>query len=305
MKITLLGKTGSVTNWLEGCAAGLRDAGHEVQICSTNRGILPGPLRAARIAAAIQRFRPELILSPNGYLMPLPVLDHVRALPKRPKLVAWVGDVFVESDRAAAARYDAIAYTDSFLVAEHARQKFPGPAFFLPHAANPRLAAAAAETRTLRMVFAGNPTPNRIELFGKLAAPIAIYGPGWQKFPNVAHDIHARRVGITELQAIYARHLAVLNIRHGANTVNGLNQRGFDPYLAGAPVVSDPQPDLKNCFDIGTEVLVYHSADELNEIYARLQREPALAATIAAAGRRRVLRDHQYANRLTKLLEAL
>ncbi len=304
MKITLLGKTGSVTNWLEGCAAGLADAGHEVQICSTNTGFLPATLRAARIATAIKRFQPALILAPNGYLMPLPILDHVRALPNRPKLVAWVGDVFVETDRAAAARYDAIAYTDSFLVAEHARQKFPGPAFWLPHAADPRL-NGAAETRKPHMVFVGNPTPNRIELFGQLNAPITIYGPNWQKFPNVAHDIHARRVGITELQTIYQNHLAVLNIRHGANTVNGLNQRGFDPYMAGAPVVSDPQPDLKNCFDIGTEVLVYQSAGELNEIYARLQREPSLAGRIAAAGRSRVLRDHQYANRLKNLLASL
>jgi spore maturation protein CgeB len=81
-----------------------------------------------------------------------------------------------------------------------------------------------------------------------------------------------------------------------------LNQRHFDPYLAATPVVSDDLPDLTRCFDPGTEVLVYRDAEELNELYARLRRDPGFAAAIGERGRRRVLAEHTYAHRLATLL---
>jgi hypothetical protein len=44
-------------------------------------------------------------------------------------------------------------------------------------------------------------------------------------------------------------------------------------------VVSDDQPDLKNYFEEGREVLVYRDTDELEDIYRRLRKSQSSAWT--------------------------
>ncbi|MGE0417939.1 MAG: glycosyltransferase, partial [Acetobacteraceae bacterium] len=80
--------------------------------------------------------------------------------------------------------------------------------------------------------------------------------------------------------------------------INGLNQRHFAPYILGTPVITDAQPDIPHCFEPGTEMLVYEDAANLNDLYAALRRDPARAAIVGEAGRRRVLAHHTYAHRL-------
>ena len=80
-----------------------------------------------------------------------------------------------------------------------------------------------------------------------------------------------------------------------------MNQRHFDPYVVATPVVSDGQADIEYCFDPNTEMLVYRDVEELNDIYARLQREPQRATAIGIKGRQRVLQEHSYAHRLLAL----
>jgi spore maturation protein CgeB len=151
------------------------------------------------------------------------------------------------------------------------------------------------------MVFVANPTRNRRALVEQITTPMTLYGPGWMNVATARHEIHARRVGVPELKEIYRSYLAVLNIRHEDNTLAGLNQRHFDPYMAATPVVADNQLDLARCFEPGREILMYRDADELNDIYVRLRREPGDAAAIGQRGRMRVLADHTYARRLEVL----
>jgi spore maturation protein CgeB len=103
------------------------------------------------------------------------------------------------------------------------------------------------------------------------------------------------------LRGVYGRHLAALNIRNERNVLSGLNQRNFDPLLAGAALITDDQPDLARCFDPGTEVLVWRDLDDLNAQYARILAAPAEAAALAARGRQRVLAEHTYGARLKTL----
>jgi spore maturation protein CgeB len=154
-------------------------------------------------------------------------------------------------------------------------------------------------SRIPNLAFVAAPTANRRELLARISDPISIFGPGWQNATELAHHRRdARRIGERELAAIYATHMAVLNIRHGLFVINGLNQRHFAPYVHGTPVVSDAQPDVPLCFELGKEMLVYREADELCELYALLRREPDRAKAIGLAGQRRVLAQHTYGHRL-------
>lgn len=316
MKIFILGKRGSVVHWAEDAMAAFQAAGHVVRFGITrdprlNRALervlvtgWAGVNRAAWLVRAIRRFAPDLILAVGPYHMPLPVLAPIAAMAGRAPLLGWVGDTFSADEAPQAGLLDAVAYTDSGLLAAHRALGWATPAVYLPHAANPRLALGVADaaSRHDQMVFVANPTPHRRQVVRAISRPLRLFGIGWTALPPASHAIQPRHIGIGELAAIYRTGLAALNIRNENNVLVGLNQRHFDPYLAATPVVSDDQADLARCFEPETEALIYRDAAELNDIYARLQREPALAARIGAAGRRRVLAEHTYDHRLTALL---
>jgi len=309
MRLFLLGRRASVTHWLEEAAQAFRTDGHEVKVGIVRDPRLhPGLQRAlaepiaARIAARVARFAPDLVLAIGGFHTPPAVLERIAALPTRPPMIGWVGDIFGEAAAALAQRYDLVAYTDSGLAQRHRTLGFAGEAAFAPHAVDPHVEAPAAE-RAPRMVFVAVPTPGRQAVVGAVSAPLALYGQGWTG--DGGHDVHPGRLPARRLLRVYARHLASLNVRNELNVLTGLNQRNFQPYLAGTPVVTDDQPDLPLCFEPGREALVWRDVDELNDLYARLLKSPDAAATVGAAGRRRVLADHTYGRRLAALVKLI
>jgi spore maturation protein CgeB len=319
VKVFVIGKRGSVTHWAEDSVAGFTAADHAVAFGSTrNPGLhrsferlllarWAGMPRGAALGRAIARFAPDLILIVTAYHTPLPILEYIAALPRRPPMLGWVGDRFSAEQRRAAALFDAVAYTDTGLLAMHRKLGLACRAAFVPHAANPRLHVPANEALPRRsdMVFVANPTEYRLALVSKVQTPLQLYGRGWVRLRKTCHQVHARRIGLAELSDVYRTHLAVLNVRNERNVMSGLNQRHFDPYLSGTPVVADNQDDLQLCFESGREMLVYRDVDELNELYAKLRREPGHAVAVGEAGRRRVLAEHTYGHRLAALARLL
>ncbi|HET6185270.1 MAG TPA: glycosyltransferase [Acetobacteraceae bacterium] len=311
MRLAVLGKRGSITGWTESTAAGLRAAGNEVLHLVTRDPRLAHGLerllpRARLLQHRLARFRPELILLPNAFAAPLGILRAVRAAAGDAPVVGWMGDGFGEESRAKAACCDLIGYTDTGLLARHHALGFASRACFLPHAVDPaRALPPGRAARSEMMVFVASPTPRRAAIVRAVERPLRLIGENWDRMAGPPHNIEPRRIPPGEVAAIYAAHRAVLNIHHERNAVSGLNQRSFEPYLCGAAVVSDMQPDLPLCFVPGEEVLVWADAVELNALYARLGREPGLAARTAEAGRRRIIAEHSFAARLHTLAAAL
>jgi spore maturation protein CgeB len=314
LRIAVAGKAGSITHWLEDAAAAWRADGHDVRLAITRRpwlaerleAVLAGVL-AERLRAALGRFQPELIVVIGGYHAPLPLLEVMAAMPYRPPLVGWVGDAYEPGARAWAALFDWVGYTDSGLAARHAEWGFPGHASYLPHAIDPRAAATAGAfpSRDPRMVFVANPTPMRRETVAGIDRPMAIFGPGWRIRDAPAHIVYPGRIPAARAAQVYAAHRAALNIRNELHVLAGLNQRNFEPCLAGATLITDPQGDLERCFEPGAEVLVWRDLAELNDLYARILADAAFAERVAAAGRARVLAHHTFAHRLAVIAETL
>ena len=310
MKLFILGKQNSITHWLEDAVAAFRRDGHHVAVGLTRRPWLSAALEDAliepiahRIASQVARFSPDLILAIGGYHTPTAILEALATLPGRAPLVGWVGDVFDDAARAAAARYDLVAYTDSGLLGRHNALGFRAQALFLAHAVDPGALAPAAAVPRRRpiMVFVGNPTAHREAVVSALSSPIALYGPAWRVVGTASHEVHAQRITKRRVFTLYASQVAALNIRNEHNVLAGLNQRNFEPCLAGAAVVTDDQADLALCFEPDAEVLPWRTTDELNARYERILKEPVWAAAIGEAGRRRVVADHTYAARLRTL----
>jgi spore maturation protein CgeB len=312
LRLFLLGKRASVTHWLEDAAAAFAAEHHAVAVGLVRRPWLAAGIEtslvspiAASLRRRIARFGPDLILALGAFHVPDEILEAVASLPGRPPIVGWVGDAFGVEDHGLAARYDAIGYADSGLLARHQAEGFASRAVFLPHAANPAGAWPMSASRASRMVFVANPTPERRRWVATITEPVVLHGPGWGRRDGAHHDIHARRVPPRALRGIYGVHLAALNIRNERNVLRGLNQRNFDPLLAGAALLTDDQPDLERCFDPGTEVLVWRDAESLNDQHRRLLADPTAAARLARRGRRRVLADHTYARRLETIIGLL
>lgn len=313
MRVFVLGKPREITHWTEDCLAGFQAAGHETALGVTRDTRLgagvermlmarwTGGVPVRRIVAAIRDFRPDLILAVRAFATPMPILEQVAAMPDRAALVGWVGDGFTEADRGLADRFDAVAYTDTGLLARHRAMGFNAPASYVPHAAGPHPVLSSDASRRPAVVFVANPTPHRRAVVDGLTHPIVLYGPAWTPSPVIAHDIHPRRVGAHERAALYRGHLAVLNIHHEGNVMDGLNQRHFDPGLSATPVLTDGQADLPLCFEPGREVLVWRDLSELNDLHAHILREPDWALAIGAAGQRRVMAEHLYGHRLEAL----
>lgn len=315
MKLLIVGKVASITHWLEDCAAAWRDEGHEVAVAATRNPALHASIEAlllserlgAPLAAGIvrqaRRLAPNLIVAVGAYHIPTLVLERLADLPGRCPMVGWVGDLFSLAAERAAGRLDAVAYTDSGLLALHERLGLACPAAWLPHAVNPRAGRGVGShgSRRPRLAFVANPTEQRRRVVAEITWPVSLYGPGWTTACGAHHDVHARRVRPSAVPAIYAAHLAALNIKNEHNVLTGLNQRSFEPYLSGTPVLSDAQGDLERCFEPGREVLVWRDSGELNDAYGALRADPAVAAVIGAAGRKRVLAEHTYARRLETL----
>jgi spore maturation protein CgeB len=314
MKILVIGKVASITHWLEDCVAAWRAEGHQVRVAASRNPAIPlaleamllspasGAPLARRIAAGARRFSPNLIVAIGAFHVPAIVLEHLAAWPGRPPVLGWVGDRFDPTAARSAALLDAVLYTDRGLLARHGQLGFGGRAYYLPHAANPFANSPAGRQGRGPMVFIGNPTDHRRAVVRGLRSPIALYGPGWSKTAGVAHEIVARRIGPQKVRQLYRQHLAALNIPNEVNVMTGLNQRNFDPCLAGAPVVAEFQADIEACFEPGREVLVFRDVDELNAIHDRLLAHPEEAAQIGAAGRDRVLADHTYRRRLEAMM---
>jgi Glycosyl transferases group 1 len=315
MRICVLGKRGSVVGWVDGAVAAWRGDGHVVMPAifrdarlhpALERALFAprlGAPRAALLARRVRAFAPDLIVAIDAFSTPLSLLARLRATPGLPPLLGWVGDRFEDYARERAAYFAAIGYTDSGLLSLHAEMELRCEAFYLPHAANAMFAAGTPTGRRAeKMVFVANPTPQRVATLRALREPVALHGPGWQEVVGGVHEVHLHRVPLDGVGALYRAHAAVLNIRNETHVLAGLNQRNFDPFLCGAAVVTDPQPDLQRCFELGTEVLVWREPVEIDEFSARLRREPGWAAAVAAHGRRRVLADHTYAARLAGLV---
>ncbi len=321
MKILVVGKHGSIVHWLEDMADGFADAGHETRTFSVIGATWPdylhlklyrtlkrravGGVLAGKLVKAVRAFRPDVIFCVGGYWLEPEMLAAVRAMPHRPIMIGWVGDRFEAKHQAVDVLYDRVYHTDTAFLDLARAFGFTTPTGYLPLAVNPRLFPRRDVPRRERMVFVANRTRHREGIVRDIARPVALYGRSWKPMTGTLHEIHAERIPAGALAGLYATHRAVLNIRNEVNVLHGLNQRSFEPYLCGTPVLNDDMVDIPLCFEPGKEILVYRNADELNAMYDRLAGDADYAAAVGEAGYRRVMAEHTYVQRVSRVVREL
>jgi len=317
IRILLLGKRGSLVLWLENLHRACARLGHAAQVFAINGDTWSSRLRVkwegrrsatadwmlARFEQTLARFRPDLVIVAGVFGVPLDYYRVLHGLPQRPLIAGLVGDRFPLDSKVRADGCDRLYFTDTRFFQDAEQAGFAASSRYLPLAVDPEQFQPSHTSRNPQLLFVASRTGFRESVVRGLREPARVIGTDWSALAIQGfHHVQNRKIDRAALIRLYQRHQAVLNVRNEANVEHGLNQRSFEPLACGAVVLNDHLVDLPRCFEPGREILVYHSADELNDLVARLQREPDFATRIAAAGRQRVLAEHTYAHRVIFIL---
>lgn len=128
---------------------------------------------------------------------------------------------------------------------------------------------------------------------------VGVVGSGWPK------DIPVVGTCTTDdQQHVYRRAKVVLNVNHANNVECYYSNRMLIAMASGTPTVTRHVPGLEDEFD-ESELFWYRDEDELVGHVAYLLRDPHLAATIGAAGRYKVMREHSWFTRIVDVLAQL
>jgi len=233
-------------------------------------------------------------------------------------VVLWFPDALVNMARHMFlnAPFDVMFFKDPFLV-KRLQSDFPNKKIlYLPECCNPivhKLYSAAngdAQRFACDITTAGNLYANRVAFFEQLVdmnLDIRIWGnPGsrWMKLKNI--DPFLRKEYVMERDKGLAFQLAkiVLNNLHPGE-VAGINCRAFEIPAMGGFQMINWRDGLDDLFEIGKEIVAFHSLSELKEqIHYYLRHEDQRRA-IAEAGYKRAHADHTYTKRLEVLIDAV
>jgi spore maturation protein CgeB len=102
---------------------------------------------------------------------------------------------------------------------------------------------------------------------------------------------------------VLARSLMTANTHGRIAGEDANNLRLYEATGMGALLVTDARRNMGQLFEVGSEVLTYRDAEDCARVVRYYLDHPAEAASIAAAGQRRTLRDHTWANRMARLVE--
>lgn len=131
--------------------------------------------------------------------------------------------------------------------------------------------------------------------------------------------LYADKVSTTDLKNIEVRpwvdywsempkvfYLSKININITSRSIeSGIPQRVWDILAVGGFCLTNYQPELEDYFEIGKDLEVYHNLEELEEkVEYYLQHEEA-RVRIAINGYKKVREQHNYQNRLDKMLNII
>ncbi|NQU43122.1 glycosyltransferase [bacterium] len=174
------------------------------------------------------------------------------------------------------------------------------PAIFWPEASDPAIFHPMAAPKEHDVCFVGANYGVRarvVQALQRRGVAVTCYGNGWG----------GGRLPTEEVPALFASSKIVLGvgtIKH-CSDVYSLKMRDFDATLSGSLYVTHANPDLDLLFEVGEEIVCYHTPEECAERCAWYLEHEAEREKIARAGLARSLRDHTWEKRFEKLFGAL
>jgi spore maturation protein CgeB len=177
-----------------------------------------------------------------------------------------------------------------------------GQALFLPEGVNSDWFRPMPNVpQDVKVGFVGNRFGRRPEIIDALVAariPVSVYGNNW---PSGA-------LPDADMLRFFNSCVISLGIgdMHFSKWLTNLKGRDFEiPSIGRSMYLTTYNSDLASCFLVGRDIQCFRGTDELIELVRYYLHNQEEAQMIAAAGRERCLRDHQWVSRFEVLLRAL
>jgi spore maturation protein CgeB len=258
---------------------------------------------------AVEKIRPELVLSTYGELTPRTVKE-LRNL--APAVAAWYPDPTGNLGREylLGSDYHCIFFKEPRAVALF-RKNLGLPAYFLPECCNPLwhhpvdCTPEESSRYGCDVAMAGNCYYYRLRIIEALAGfDVKIWGgrtARWLDHPMLRfHQRHY--VALEEKAKAFRAAKIVLNTMSNKET-DSVNCRLFEATGCGGFVLTEYRAEVADFFEPGREVETFDSRADLVEKVKYYLAHPEQRKAIAEAGCRRAHRDHTYQIRLRRLLE--
>jgi spore maturation protein CgeB len=183
------------------------------------------------------------------------------------------------------------------------------PSEWLPLAFEPSVRREIPEVeRDIPVSFVGSFSdahPQRAEVVDAVArvTPLQTWTVSRWALPRgtpIARTVQGHVFGI-DMYRVMARSQITLNTHAAIAGQDANNLRLYEATGMGALLLTEARSNLGQLFDVGKEVVVYHSPREAAELVRYYLDHPDEARTIAAAGQARTLGDHTWTDRMAKL----
>ncbi len=265
------------------------------------REIDPDGRRLLRIA---RNFRPQVVLALTHEYAPQVLADLKRI--SNPVMILWWGDPPANARRWGMMdeSWDLVFLKDATAVQK--TRLIRDDVHLLHEAMNPRWHRPLAAQSNQSVVVAGNWYAFRQALVRQLMSDgvdMALYGssPPYWSFHEIREAHSGRYIVRDEKSRIFGGALACLNSFQPAEG-DSLNCRAFEIAGAGGLQLIEYRPAIEQCFELGKELLVFRTYEELLDLIERARAAPEEMRRIREAGARRALAEHTYRHRLETIL---
>ncbi|BDQ35356.1 CgeB family protein [Pseudodesulfovibrio portus] len=137
-------------------------------------------------------------------------------------------------------------------------------------------------------------------------APLIVGDPGWgELLPSDAGWRHLPPLDYyADLPRFYP--LTKVNFNCTSRQMPGaVNQRVFDVPACGGFLITDYREQMESLFDPGTEAITYREPGEIPDLIDHFLGDSNQRDSVSRRARERILAEHTYAHRLTRLLDIM
>jgi glycosyltransferase involved in cell wall biosynthesis len=262
-----------------------------------------------RVVKRVRLLRPHLVINVEGAMLPETV-EAIRS--SGSSIVLWFPDHISNLGRLLmfVAPYNALFFKEPSLV-DTAQRLMDTPVHYLPEACNPEWHRPVdGDEPSPYVVVAGSLYPWRVRLLERLIAEgveLRIFGSGlprWLQSPQLEASFTGRYLSRLDKAREFRRAGVVLNSLHPSE-IKGVNCRLFEAAGCGAALLSEWRDELPTFFEIDNEITTYGSFEELVAKIRWMLSHPAECRKRGDAASTRAHAEHNYENRLMRLIGAL
>ena len=194
------------------------------------------------------------------------------------------------------------AFEDSpgLIVREMVKDRFPELAGELERMSEPR--CLDYETAVIWKAT-GRYRLDRVKML-KAFSPVIVGDPGWKEILGSGFRVTGVLNYYDDLPGFY-NHSPINFNATSRQMKKGVNQRVFDVPACGRVLVTDWTEQLEALMEPDKEIIAYRDREEIPEKVERLIRDKRFRNQVAEAGRRRVLDQHTYRHRLSRMVDGM